>query len=162
MSYSSPPAPPAPTIGHISTSDKKKLKLYSDGGSRGNPGKAAYAFLICSEDDKIVKKGSRFLGTMTNNEAEYHGLIAALKEARSMGATHVSVTMDSELVVKQVKGEYRMKADNLRPLLDEARALLGQFIGHDIRNVPRENEMISKADDLVNEELDLMSQKTKL
>ncbi|MFA5311852.1 MAG: aspartate 1-decarboxylase [Methanomassiliicoccales archaeon] len=165
MVYGHPSTPETPRSSLVRpspSSGTKRLRLYSDGGSRGNPGKAAYAFLICSEDDKIVKKGSRFLGTMTNNEAEYHGLIAALKEAVSMGATHVSVTMDSELVVKQVKGEYRMKAENLRPLLDEARDLLKHFAGHDIRNVPRENEMISKADELVNEELDLMSQKTKL
>lgn len=162
MKYGPPSAPSEPRQETTTPVDSKKFRLYSDGGSRGNPGKAAYAFLICTEDDKIIKKGSRFLGVMTNNEAEYHGLIAALKEAKGLGATDVSVTMDSELVVKQVKGEYQMKAENLRPLLGEARDLLGQFANHQIRNVPRENPMISKADELVNEELDLMSQRTKL
>jgi L-aspartate-alpha-decarboxylase len=164
MVYGSPSAPsePQPRQELKMSIESKKFKLYSDGGSRGNPGKAAYAFLICTEDDKVVKKGSRFLGVMTNNEAEYHGLIAALKEAKELGATDVSVTMDSELVVKQVKGEYQMKAENLRPLLGEARDILAQFANHQIRNVPRENPMITKADELVNEELDLMSQRTKL
>jgi len=162
MLYNTPAAPSEPRQQAPSTSGAKKFKLYSDGGSRGNPGKAAYAFMVCTEDDKVVKKGSRFLGTMTNNEAEYRGLIAALKEAKELGATDVSITMDSELVVKQVRGEYQMKAENLRPLLEEVRSVLDQFPRHEIRNVPRENPMIAKADQMVNEELDLMSQRTKL
>jgi ribonuclease HI len=138
-----------------------KLLLHSDGGSRGNPGPAAYGFLISSTEGAILKKGSRFLGTMTNNEAEYRGLIAVLDEALKLGGTDVSIAMDSELVVKQVRGEYRMKAENLFPLLQQVKERLNKFSSYQIRHVRREDPMIQKADGLVNEELDICTLRIK-
>ncbi|OPY31387.1 MAG: Ribonuclease HI [Methanomassiliicoccales archaeon PtaU1.Bin124] len=138
-----------------------KLMLYSDGGSRGNPGPAAYAFIACDEQGKVLKQGSRYLGVMTNNEAEYLGLLAALQAAESLQADQVTMTMDSELVVKQVRGEYRMKAGNLAPLLQEARNIIAKFSEFKIQHVPRENPMISKADRMVNEELDICSSRKR-
>lgn len=132
-----------------------KLLLYSDGGSRGNPGPAAFAFLVCSIDGNVLRQGAKFLGVMTNNEAEYLGLLAALQVARQMEGDEVIVTMDSELVVKQVRGEYRMKAANLAPLLEEVRKLSQEFRSFQIRHVRREDPMISRADALVNQELDI-------
>lgn len=138
-----------------------KLLLYSDGGSRGNPGPAAYGFLILSTEGAVLKKGSRFLGAMTNNEAEYRGLIAVLDEALKMGGTDVTITMDSELVVKQVRGEYRMKAENLLPLLQQVKERLAKLSTYQIRHVRREDPTIQKADRLVNEELDICTLKIK-
>jgi ribonuclease HI len=138
-----------------------KLLLYSDGGSRGNPGPAAYGFIISSTEGAMLKKGSRFLGTMTNNEAEYRGLIAVLDEALKMGGTDITITMDSELVVKQVKGEYRMKAENLLPLMQQVREQLKKFSSYQIRHVRREDPTIQKADSLVNEELDICTLRIK-
>jgi ribonuclease HI len=100
-----------------------KLKVYTDGGSRGNPGPAAYAVVITDESGKVVKEYGRYLGRMTNNEAEYNGAISALKEALALGADEVEVFSDSEVMVRQVNGVYRCKAANLQPFLNEVRAL---------------------------------------
>ena len=131
-----------------------KLRLYSDGGSRGNPGNSAYAFIICDEKGKEIGSGSNYIGTMTNNEAEYHGLLAGLKEVKSRGAAEVEVFMDSELVIKQLKGQYRVKAPNLIPLFAEAIRLLEDFTSAKASHVYRENPLITKADAMVNWVLD--------
>jgi len=136
-----------------------KLLLYSDGGSRGNPGPAAYAFIATDEEGKVLKKGARYLGVMTNNEAEYLGLLAALQTAESLQATSIVMTMDSELVVKQVRGEYRMKAEHLAPLLKEVRNLISKFSEFRIQHVRREHPMIVQADKMVNEELDVCTKR---
>jgi ribonuclease HI len=133
-----------------------KLKIYTDGGSRGNPGPAAYAVVITDEDGKVVKEYGRYLGRMTNNEAEYNGAIAALKEAFALGADEVDVFSDSEVMVKQVNGVYRCKAVNLQPFLDEVCALRSKFKRTTFRNVPRENPLVSRADSLLNQEQDTM------
>lgn len=133
-----------------------KLKIYTDGGSRGNPGPAAYAVVITDENGKVVKEYGRYLGKMTNNEAEYNGAIAALKEALTLGADEVEVFSDSEVMVKQVNGVYRCKAANLQPFLDEVRTLRSRFKQTSFRNVPRENPMVSRADSLLNQEQDTM------
>ncbi|MDW5563405.1 MAG: ribonuclease HI family protein [Methanomassiliicoccus sp.] len=133
-----------------------RLKVYTDGGSRGNPGPAAYAVVITDEGNKIVREYGRYLGKMTNNEAEYNGAIAALKEALALGADEVEVFSDSEVMVRQVNGVYRCKAANLQPFLDEVRALRAKFKQTTFRNVPREHPMVSRADHLLNEEQDTM------
>jgi ribonuclease HI len=130
------------------------VRVYSDGGARGNPGPAAFAYLICSEDGRILKESDGYIGPATNNEAEYWGLIAALSQARTMGAEEIEVTMDSELIVKQMKGEYRIKARNLAPLAEEAKRLLSEFKRASITHARRDDPMISRTDRLVNEELD--------
>ena len=133
-----------------------KLKVYTDGGSRGNPGPAAYAVVITDEDGKVVKEYGRYLGRMTNNEAEYNGAIAALKQAFALGADEVDVFSDSEVMVKQVNGVYRCKAANLQPFLDEVSVLKSKFKRTTFRNVPRENPLVSRADSLLNQEQDTM------
>jgi ribonuclease HI len=130
------------------------VRVYSDGGARGNPGPAAFAFIICSEDGRILKEFSRYIGKATNNEAEYKGLIAALSQAEAMGADEIGVTMDSEVVVKQMTGEYQIKAENLKPLAEEASKQMSRFKSHSIAYARREHPMIAKTDMLVNEELE--------
>ena len=133
-----------------------KLKVYTDGGSRGNPGPAAYAVVITDESGKVVKEYGRYLGRMTNNEAEYNGAISALKEALALGADEIEVFSDSEVMVRQVNGVYRCKAANLQPFLDEVRALRSRFKQATFKNVPREHPMVSRADFLLNQEQDVM------
>lgn len=133
-----------------------KLKIYTDGGSRGNPGPAAYAVVITDEGGKVVKEYGRYLGRLTNNEAEYNGAIAALKEALALGAEEVEVFSDSEVMVRQVNGVYRCKAANLQPFLDQVHALRSRFRQATFRNVPREHPMVSRADFLLNQEQDTM------
>jgi ribonuclease HI len=133
-----------------------KLMIYTDGGSRGNPGPAAYAVVITDSTGKVVKEYGRYLGRMTNNEAEYNGAIAALKEALALGAEEVEVFSDSEVMVRQVNGVYRCKAANLQPFLDQVRVLKSRFKRTEFRNVPREHPMVSRADYLLNQEQDAM------
>jgi hypothetical protein len=87
-----------------------KFQLYTDGGSRGNPGPSAYAYIICDGSGREVASRSDYLGIGTNNEAEYRGLLNGLKEVLERGGTEVEVFMDSELVINQLKGRYRVKA----------------------------------------------------
>ncbi|MGD0057138.1 MAG: ribonuclease HI family protein [Methanomassiliicoccales archaeon] len=130
------------------------MRVYSDGGARGNPGPAAFAYLICSEDGRVLKESEAYIGSATNNEAEYRGLISALSQAKTMGADEITITMDSELIVKQMRGEYRIKAENLVPLAEEARWRLSEFKSVSITHAKRNDSMISRTDLLVNEELD--------
>ncbi len=132
-----------------------RLTAYSDGGSRGNPGAAAYGFLLCDHEGKVIKKGARYLGRMTNNEAEYLGLLAAIEAARQQGADELEIFMDSELVVNHVLGRYAVKAANLRPHYERVMEALAALRSYRIKHVPRENPMIKQADALVNQELDI-------
>ncbi len=132
-----------------------KLTIYTDGGSRGNPGPAAFAVVV-SRDDKVVKEYARYIGRTTNNVAEYQGAIAALKEAADMGADEVEVISDSELMVRQVNGQYACRAANLQPYLEEIRKLSGQFRKVTFSNVRRGHPMVSRADALLNQEQDIM------
>lgn len=133
-----------------------KVRLYTDAGARGNPGPSAYAAIICADDGKVMKQVARYIGEATNNEAEYTALVAGLEEALRLGADEVEVTSDSELMVRQVNGQYRMKAENLRPLLEEAQRLMARFKSASISHARREHPMITRADALVNRELDDM------
>jgi len=133
-----------------------KLKAYTDGGSRGNPGPAAFALVITDESGRIIKEYGRYLGRMTNNEAEYNGAIAALKEALALGADEIDEFSDSEVMVRQVNGVYRCKAANLQPFLDQVRELRSKFKRSSFFNVPRDHPMVFRADRLLNEEEDTM------
>lgn len=137
-----------------------KLTVYTDGGSRGNPGPSAYAIVVTDSTGKVVKEYARYAGRETNNVAEYGGAIAGLKEARAQGADEVDMVMDSELVVKHVNGQYACKASHLAPLLAEVKRLMAGFKKATFRNVPREHPMIGRADALLNAELDTMAQLT--
>ena len=139
-----------------------KLQMFTDAGSRGNPGPSAYAVVVCSGDGKRLKEVARYIGLGTNNEAEYKGMLAALEEGRSMNADELEITSDSELMVRQINREYRIKAENLRPLVEEVWQRISCFKAVTVRHAPREHPMIQRADMLVNQELDMMAFAQKL
>jgi ribonuclease HI len=136
-----------------------KMRLFTDGGSRGNPGPSAYAFVLQSEEGKTIREGAKFIGRATNNEAEYNGLLAGLAAAKEAGAEEIEVTMDSELVVKQMLGIYPVKSPNLIPLHREARIRFTGFRKQLIFHARREHPVISRADALLNQELDLCTRR---
>jgi ribonuclease HI len=128
--------------------------IFSDGGARGNPGPAAVAFVILSSEGKVLTKNSRFIGVHTNNQAEYEALIAALEAAIELHAEEVTCHLDSELVTKQVTGEYCVKNSELRKLWNKVRELNRHFKKVSFISVRRSNVYIQEADALVNEALD--------
>ena len=130
------------------------LLLYSDGGARGNPGPAAIAFLAVTEKDAVIHQGSRFIGNHTNNQAEYFALIAALEFAISIKIDNIVCHLDSELVAKQLTGEYAVKNIELQKLWRKAKELCRCFKTVSFKNVPRTNGYIQRADALVNKTLD--------
>ncbi len=125
-----------------------RLVLNADGASRGNPGNAAIGAVLKDEAGRTVATISRVVGRKTNNQAEYLALIAGLERAIALGAQRLEVRLDSELVVKQLQGRYRVKAAALRPLYLRAVGLLQELDGFTIRHVPREQN--AEADRLAN------------
>lgn len=126
--------------------------LNTDGGSRGNPGPAAIAFVLKNDDGKVVESRGEPIGTATNNWAEYKALILGLKAALEMGVTELTIFMDSELVVKQIKGEYRVKDPNIALLYAQVIPLIQKFSQVKIQHVLRAKN--KEADTIVNEVLD--------
>jgi ribonuclease HI len=129
-----------------------KARLFTDGGARGNPGPAAYGFVLESEDGTVLAAEGEAIGTATNNVAEYSGLIAGLQKAVELHVPEVEVVSDSELMVKQMRGEYRVKNEALRELYDEATALARRVGNVEYRHVRRAHNEL--ADKLVNDALD--------
>jgi phosphoribosylglycinamide formyltransferase-1 len=123
-----------------------------DGGSRGNPGPAASAFVLTDPHGKLLQGKAFFLGKATNNFAEYTGIHKALEAAKSLGAGQITVYSDSELLVRQINGQYKVKSEQIRPLFDQAMAMLAEFESWQVRHVFREDN--KKADELVNLALD--------
>lgn len=123
-----------------------------DGASRGNPGPAAVGAVIKDEEGRLHSSISKRIGITTNNQAEYTALITALEKAISLGANRVEVKVDSELVVKQIKGIYRVKNAALKPLYQKAKQLQSTLASFTITHIPREQN--SEADGLANEALD--------
>jgi len=130
-----------------------RTRLFTDGAARGNPGPAGAGAVIISPDGHVVAKIGKYLGETTSNVAEYTGLILGLKRAKAMGLRELEVLADSELVVKQHTGENQVKADHLRPLHDEAKALMKGFDVIDLRYIPREEN--EAADEMSNRAIDL-------
>jgi ribonuclease HI len=129
-----------------------KVRLYTDGGARGNPGPAAAAYVLEAEDGTVLDARGETIGVATNNVAEYRALVAGLRKARDLGLDDVEVVSDSELLVKQMNGEYRVKNPALIELSLDAAHLAGEIGRVRYRAVRRtENEL---ADRLVNEALD--------
>ena len=129
------------------------LIIHFDGGSRGNPGPAAAGVVIHDKaSDLALHEAGYFLGTATNNVAEYQGLVRALKIATQMGAASLDIHSDSELVVKQITGEYRVKSELLTPLFEQAQGLLLEIEAWQIEYVPRAEN--SRADQLANLAMD--------
>lgn len=125
-----------------------KLTIYTDGGARGNPGPAGIGVVLIDPKNKIVKEVSEYIGEATNNQAEYQALIRGLEEAKKLGAAEVSVIMDSELVIKQLKQEYKVRDKDLQPLFVKAWNLLHGFKKYSLRHVLRAKN--KRADVLVN------------
>ncbi|MBU1154459.1 MAG: ribonuclease HI family protein [Proteobacteria bacterium] len=128
------------------------LILHSDGGSRGNPGPAGAGAVLYDEQGQEVAALSRYLGRTTNNEAEYQALLMGLRRAQELGAQRLTVKMDSELIVRQLEGKYRVKAPGLKPMYDEAKRLLQGFASVTIQHVRR--EFNKRADELANQAMD--------
>lgn len=131
---------------------KGTVLLEFDGASRGNPGEASIAYVVKNPNGHIVTKDSDTIDWATNNEAEYLALLAGLKKASELGYSEVEASGDSQLIVKQVKGEWRCKSENLQPLHEEVLELIDGFDSFEIRHVPR--ELNKEADRLANQALD--------
>ncbi|MFY9665276.1 MAG: ribonuclease HI family protein [Candidatus Cybelea sp.] len=126
--------------------------LFADGGSRGNPGPAASAAVLLDPSGELVEEVGAYLGIATNNVAEWTALVLGLEAAAKRGILRLSVRLDSELVVKQLRGEYRVKHAGLQPLYNRARQLMRRFSEVDVKHVPRKQNAL--ADRLVNRLLD--------
>lgn len=129
-----------------------RAKLSTDGGARGNPGPAAYGYVLEAEDGTVLDARGETIGVATNNVAEYRALIAGLEKAAELGIDELEVVSDSELLVKQMQGEYRVKNEALRELNDEANYLERKLGRVRYKAVRREHNEL--ADKLVNEALD--------
>jgi phosphoribosylglycinamide formyltransferase 1 len=130
----------------------ESIIAHIDGGSRGNPGPAAAAFVLTDPRGKQLQARAFFLGEATNNVAEYTAIHKALEAARSLGAGQITVYSDSELLVRQINGQYKVKSDQIRPLFAQAIAMLAEFENWQVRHVFREDN--KQADELVNRALD--------
>jgi ribonuclease HI len=139
----------------------KKIIIYVDGGARGNPGPAALGVLFCNEKGICFKKFSEYLGKMTNNEAEYKAAIFALKKFKALFGkklakeTEIEIRSDSELLVNQINGKYKILEKNLQPLFLELWNLKLDFKKVKFKLIPREKN--KEADKLVNQTLDSLS-----
>jgi ribonuclease HI len=129
-----------------------KVVVHVDGGARGNPGPAAAGAVVSEPGGEVLDEATELLGVASNNVAEYRGLLLGLARARALGATEVEVVNDSELVAKQVNGQYKVKHAAMRPLYLEAMEALRGFEAWSIRSVPRAQN--AGADALVNQALD--------
>jgi ribonuclease HI len=129
-----------------------KVVVHVDGGARGNPGPAAAACVLSTPNGELLGEHAQLLGSTTNNVAEYRALLLGLEKARELGASEVEVVGDSELIAKQVMGEYKVKNEALRALHREAAAAVRTFDRFSIRTVPRAQN--AAADALVNAALD--------
>jgi len=131
----------------------KEVKLYTDGGARGNPGPAAIAYVVCDLKDNVVEKSGKYIGVTTNNQAEYQASLLGLQRIKELGADAVEICMDSELVVKQINGLYKIKNNDLRPWYTQIMQLAGQFKSIKFVHVPR--ALNKEADAEVNRILDV-------
>jgi ribonuclease HI/probable phosphoglycerate mutase len=130
----------------------KRLSLFTDGACRGNPGNGGAGAVLVGENGEVVSTAKRFLGHCTNNIAEYQALILGLEEALRRGSTAISIYLDSELIVRQIQGIYRVKNPTLKPLMADVRALLDRFDTWQVAHVPRSENAV--ADQLANEAID--------
>lgn len=132
--------------------DCEELTAYFDGGSRGNPGVAGAGAFIVDNNKKPVKKLKKYLGVATNNVAEYESLLMALNGAVKLGCKKITVYGDSELVIKQVKGQYKVKNETLKVIYKKVMGLITQFDSFEISHIPREKN--GEADRLANSAMD--------
>jgi len=130
----------------------KHLLIFSDGGSRGNPGPAGAGAIVCDAKGKVLKKLKKFIGVATNNVAEYEGLILGLKEAAKMKPDHVTCYADSLLVMEQMSKNWKVKHEGLKPLHKKASVLAAKFAKITYHHIPREKNTL--ADDQANLAMD--------
>ncbi len=130
----------------------KHATLFADGGSRGNPGPAASGAVLVADDGTTLREISEYIGIGTNNVAEWNALLIGLRDALDLGIEELDVRLDSELVVRQLAGAYRVKHPNLIPLYGKVRGLMARFARIDVRHVRRAENAV--ADALVNRALD--------
>jgi len=129
-----------------------QLTIRTDGGSRGNPGPAAAGIIICDAKGKLLYARGFFLGNTTNNVAEYEGIVRGLEEAEKLGGSEIKLFSDSELLVKQINGQYRVKSEQLKPYYQQVMEQIRKFKKVTVRHVRRSEN--AKADELVNGALD--------
>ena len=132
--------------------DEKSILLYADGASRGNPGHAGIGVFICDQAGNSLKEISEYIGQATNNVAEYTALLKGLQACVQIDCNHITVYMDSQLVVRQLNGQYKVKNEKLRPLYETAVGLKQQINSIEFNHIPREQN--KKADALANKALD--------
>jgi ribonuclease HI len=130
----------------------ESVVLYVDGGARGNPGPSGIGIVIEDAERNELARANDYIGVATNNAAEYRALLLGLEKARALGAREVAIVNDSQLVERQVSGDYRVKSADLRPLHEQVMDALRGFERWSIRSVPREQNEL--ADTLVNEAID--------
>lgn len=138
-----------------------KVKTYTDGGARGNPGPAAIGILICDEQGETLLEHAETIGEATNNVAEYRALIEGMRRAKELEARELDCFLDSELVVKQLRGEYKLKHYNMQKLFDEVQKIKSQFRSTSFTHLSREEEHMRRADQLVNFALDEAKRKIR-
>ncbi|MDD5496446.1 MAG: ribonuclease HI family protein [Candidatus Omnitrophica bacterium] len=129
------------------------IEIYVDGGARGNPGPAGIGVVILDSRGKKIKELSKYIGEATNNIAEYNALLYGLEEALILRADEIKINLDSELVAKQLTGDYRVKDASLKPLFERALNMLKGFKGFEVRHIEREKN--KDADRLVNRAINL-------
>lgn len=146
------PEPTQPRAAHLGSDAKGWANAHCDGGARGNPGPAGYGALIQSDDGQILAELSEFLGFRTNNFAEYSGLLGCLQWALDHGYKQLRVVSDSELMVKQIQGKYKVNSPDLKPLWEEATRRIARLDGFQISHALRHKN--KDADRLANEAMD--------
>jgi len=145
---SAPEPAPKHSVHTTSPGQVRRVRVFSDGAARGNPGPAGAGAVVLDENGRVLKKLGRFLGRQTNNVAEYEGLLLGLRWARAHGAREVEVRADSQLLIRQLEGSYAVKNEVLRRLHAEALALLRAFDKYELAHVPREENAV--ADEMSN------------
>jgi ribonuclease HI len=136
----------------LPTSVATRVRVYSDGAARGNPGPAGAGAVLVAPNGQIIDRLGKFLGVQTNNYAEYMGLLLGLQRAQELGVKEVEVYADSELMIRQLGGRYQVKSPTLRPLYEEAMSFLKEFSRVKLVHVPR--EMNAAADEMSNRAID--------
>lgn len=152
LSTASPVEAPPPSAPSPAPGGTPRLRLFSDGAARGNPGPAGAGAVLVDPEGQVVARLGKFLGVQTNNYAEYMGLLLGLKHARSLDVKDLEVLADSELLIRQLQGRYQVKSPGLRPLYEEAQGLLKQFSRVKLLHVPREKN--KAADEMSNRAID--------
>jgi len=130
------------------------LYTYSDGGARGNPGPAAIGAVLCDAAGRVLYETARCIGETTNNQAEYRAMILALELAQERGAARLVCHADSELLIFQLQGRYRIKNARLQTLSEKVKSLAAGFEAVAFKQIPRESKGIARADQLLNQALD--------